>query len=72
MAAQHTGDRRPNNSVYQTDNGKAIHDAEVEAKRLVKFLPRFEVRREPAHDAEPDHGGARIPASNQRTTTPRS
>jgi hypothetical protein len=25
----------------------------------VKFLPGFEVRREPAHDAEPDHGGAR-------------
>ena len=43
--------------MYQTNNGKAIHDAEVEAKRLVKFLPGFEVRREPAHDAGPDHGG---------------
>jgi hypothetical protein len=43
MAAQHTGDRRPSNPVYQTDNGKDIHDVEVEAKRLVKFLPALEL-----------------------------
>jgi hypothetical protein len=51
MAAQHTGDRRPSNPVYQTDNGKDIHDAEVEAKRLVKFLPALELRSGPPRSA---------------------
>jgi hypothetical protein len=33
------------------DNGKDIHDAEVEAKRLVKFLPALELRSCPPRSA---------------------